>query len=294
MPQQTLSETVNILLTPQFYSVKKEPLPIKYAFQAKKIAPSLFDGFLENAENYEYYVYKEGEDWVFIAYDPATIHAFLESKGIKSEQVGKIFFAQQALASFSAPVLLGERDALVSINNSVVLVPKVALQKGMATITVDESFTPKHGIVSQGSFNSFISQKQAIALATLFSIFALTFFVEGQRYAQSSQDTQAEIAALLEEYPSLESAYTRQSIAEKYRAIDKNERKKRDSIKKLSGMFFKGVGLKSFKMNEKGFSVFFRCTDATVTKQLIALSKKEGFSSVKILSGNIVNIEGKL
>jgi hypothetical protein len=175
-----------------------------------------------------------------------------------------------------------------------VLVPKIALQKDIDTVTVNESFTPKHGIVLQGSFNSFISQKQAIALATLFTVFALTFFVEGWRYSQSSQDTQAEIAALLEEYPSLESEYTRQSIAEKYRAIDKNERTKRDSIKKLSGMFFKGVGLKSFKMNEKGFSIFFRCADAKVAQELITLSKKEGFSSVKKLSGNIVNIEEKL
>jgi len=294
MGQQSLSATVNIMLTPQFYILKKEALPVKYAFQAKKIAPSLFDGLLERADTYEYLVYKEEDAWVFIAYNLEEISRFLLSKGIKAEQVGKIFFAQQALSSFSAPVLLGARDALAAIDGSVVLVPQAALQESQGTVTFDDSFMPKNGIALQGALNTFISQKQAITLAALFSVFAMAFFVEGWRYGNDSQDTQAEIEALLEEYPALQSQYTRTSIAKKYRTIDTLERKKRDSIKTLAGMIFKGVKVDSFKMNDKGFSVKFKCSDAKVAKRLRELSKKVGFNSVKTLTGNMVSIEEKL
>jgi len=294
MAQQSLSDTVNIMLSPQFYTLKKETLPLKYAFQAKKIAPSLFDGLLENTEKYDYFVYREEEAWVFIAYDPEAINHFLVSKGIRPEQLGKIFFAQQALPFFTAPVLLGSKDALAAIDKTVVVIPRSALSENTETLTVDERFTPKHGIVLQGSFNSFLSQKQAIALAALFSLFALAFFVEGRRYAEGSEVTKAEIEALIEEYPALQSQYTRKSIAEKYRAIDKNERKKRDTVKTLGSMIFKGVTVDSFKMDDKGFSVRFKCADAKVAKHLKELSKKEGFPSVKTLTGNIVQIEEKL
>ena len=294
MPEQSLSDTVDIMLTPQFYSLKKEPLPLKYAFQAKKIAPSLFDGLLENREKYDYLVYKEGETWVFIAYDLGAINHFLVSKGIRSEQVGKIFFAQQALDFFTAPVLLGAKDALAAIDGSVVVIPQAALPEDAETLTFDERFTPKHGVVLQGAFNAFISKKQAIALATFFILFALAFFVEGWRYSRGSEVTKAEIEALIEEYPALQSQYTRKSIAEKYRTIDKNERKKRDTVKTLGAMIFKGVTVDTFKMDDKGFSVRFKCTDAKVAKHLKELSKNEGFSNVKTLTGNVVQIEAKL
>ena len=294
MAQQTLTETVNIMLTPQFYILKKVTLPVKYAFQAKKVAASMFDGLLENSQNYDYLVYKENDDWVFIAYDLKEISHFLSSKGISSDKVAKVFFAQQALSSFSAPVRLGSKDALASMDDTVVLVPQSALAENSKTVLMDEGFTPKNGISLHGAFSSFISQKQALGIAALFMLFALAFFVEGWRYSQSSQNTKAEITALIEEYPTLQSAYTRQSIAAKYRNIDKSEKKKRDMVKTLAGMIFKGVTVDTFKMNEKGFAVRFKCTDAKVAKHLRELAKKEGFPSVKTLTGNIVSIEEKL
>lgn len=294
MRQQELSQDVNIMLTPQFYTLKKEALPLKYAFQAKKIAPSLFDSLLENNESYDYFVYKEEEEWVFIAYSQKQISSFLSSKGIQAEQVGKIFFAQQALKLFSAPVLLGENNALTAIDNSVVLVPKTVLNENSKTLEFDDSFTPKSGVVLENSFHSFLSQKQAIGLAALFSIFAIIFFVEGWQYTNSSDDIKSEIRSLVEEYPSLQSQYTRQNVSQKYKTIDAKERRKREMIKTLGGMIFKGVKVDNFAMNDKGFKVMFNCNNEKVAKHLMELGKKIGFSSIKTLARNVVTIEEKL
>ena len=294
MPQQTLSAAVNIMLPPQFYTLKKETLPLKYAFQAKKIAPSLFEGLLEHTAKYDYIVYKEEEQWVFIAYDMDEIVAFLQSKGIEAEKVSKLFFAQQALHSFTNPVRLGERDALIAIKDVVVNIPQMALKEGLTVENVDESFTPKSGLTLNTSFHSYLTQKQSIALATLFTVFSIVFFVEGWRYGNSSAETKAEINALLEEYPSLQSQYTRKSIAEKYKTINRVERRKRDVVKTLAGMLFKGVEVETFKMDEKTFMIRYTCSDAKVAKRLREVAKKLGFSSVKTLTGNIVQIEEKL
>ena len=291
MEEQSLSDSVNIMLTPQFYTLKKKKLPIKYLYQAKKIAPSLFDGLLEDVQKYDYLVYKEDEEWIFIAYDLEAISNFLLSKGIKPEQVSKIFFAQQASSSFTAPVLLGEKDALVSLDDTVIVIPQIALKKKNDVVTFNDSFTPKRGVTPEGIGGSLLSKRQTIGLAAFFILFSILFFVEGWRYAHDSQATEEELQMLLEKYPSLQSQYSRENIAAKYQTIDKSERRKREVVKTLAGMIFKGVKVGSFSLNEKTFKVDFICSDAKVAKRLVLLAKKSEFNSAKVVAGNTVHIE---
>jgi hypothetical protein len=291
MEEQSLSDSVNIMLTPQFYTLKKKKLPIKYLYQAKKIAPSLFDGLLEDVQKYDYLVYKEDEEWIFIAYDLEAISNFLLSKGIKPEQVSKIFFAQQASSSFTAPVLLGEKDALVSLDDTVIVIPQIALKKKNDVVTFNDSFTPKRGVTPEGIGGSLLSKRQTIGLAAFFILFSILFFVEGWRYSHDSQATEEELQMLLEKYPSLQSQYSRENIAAKYQTIDKSERRKREVVKTLAGMIFKGVKVGSFSLNEKTFKVDFICSDAKVAKRLVLLAKKSEFNSAKVVAGNTVHIE---
>jgi hypothetical protein len=282
------------MLTPQYYTLKKEELPVKYLYQAKKIAPSLFDGLLEEVGSYEYLVYKEKEKWVFIAYNPGQIRSLLLSKGINPEQVGKIFFAQQAVEHFKAPVFLGENEALLALDDTVVVVPQEALDDEVESIPFTNDFTPKSGITLQGSYGSLFSLKQAIALASVFLLFAGMFFVEGWRYGNDSQAENEEIQRLLEAYPSLQSKMKRENIASKYMTIDTLERKKRDIVKSLAGMIFKGVTFISFTLNEKQFKALFSCSDAKVAKRLMELAKKEKFKTSKDAGSNDLWIEGTL
>lgn len=294
MKPVSVSDTVNIMLTPQFYTMKKETLPVKYLYQAKKIAPSLFDGLLERGIEYRYFVFKEEGGWVFIAYSPEKIVAFLKEKGILPEQVSRLFFAQQAINSFTGPVLLGEKEALVALNGTVVVVPRTALTEGFAPIVVESSFTPRSGIVLEGAASSILSDRQTIMLATVFLVFALMLFSEGWRYGNELKAGEQEMQRLLEEYPSLASKLKRENIAAKYKAIDRAERKKRDIVKTLAGMVFNGVTFRSFTMNEKNFQAKFSCRDARAAKRMSTMAKKAKFSVSQERGSNNVLIEGKL
>ncbi|TET87540.1 MAG: hypothetical protein E3J96_05245 [Sulfurovum sp.] len=294
MEHVSLSHSVNVMLTPQFYTLKKEPLPVKYLYQAKKIAPSLFDGLLEEGRSYEYLVFKEEGIWAFIAYDVDEITEFLSTKGIKAEQVSKLFFAQQSLSSFTDPVLLGKKEALVALDDAVVVVPQAALEEETKLLTFNDSFTPKTGVTLQGAYGSFLSMKQAMVLAIVFTIFAGMFFVEGWRYGNDSKAGEEEMQRLLEEYPSLQSKMQRKNIATKYKTIDTAERKKREVVKSLSRMIFKGVTLTSLALNEKSFKAQFSCSDAKVAKRLNELAKKEKLNTSKVSDGDDVQIEGTL
>lgn len=295
MKKVDLTEDVNVMLSPQFYTLKKEPLPVRYAYQAKRIAPSLFDGLLEGGKAYEYMVWREEEQWVFLAYDLETISTFLEEKGFDLAHVSTLFFAQQAVEHFVSPLALGENEALVVLENVVVVIPKTALgQDESPSLVFDESFTPKKGIVLHSAYGSLLTRKQTVILSTIFILLSFLFFVEGSRYSETTEEIQMQIEELLEDYPSLTSKYTRDSIISKYKTLDTLERKKRDIIKTLSGMIFKGVTLKAFAMNDKSFSVHFSCKDAQVLKRLKALAKKHHFKTVNVSRGYELKIEGAL
>ncbi len=294
MEPVSLTEAVNVMLPPQFYTIKKELLPLRYAYQAKKIAPSLFEGLL-GAGEYEYMVWKEDESWVFLAYDLEKITAFLESKGFALEHISKLFFAQQSVDLFDKPLLLGENDALVSLDHTVVVVPRGALaDEHTSLLAFDNSFMPKKGIVLSGAYGSVLSLKQASMLAAIFVLFALMFFIEGSRYSDDAQAGEAKMQELLSAYPTLQSTYTRESIMSKYKAIDTTERKKREIVKMASGMIFKGVTLSSLEIDAKRYKIHFTCKDAQVAKRLKQLAAKNNLKTSTVSRSNDLKIEGTL
>lgn len=285
---------INILLTPQFYTIKREEIPVNYAYQAKRIAPSLFEGLLDDAEQYKYFVSKEESGWLFIAYNPEEIKLLLENKGIQAEQVSKIYFAEQVSHLFTHPVLLGENEALVNLAGTMTVVPQTVLNADEKPMLVTHAFTPKKGVAFEGRGKSLISTNEAYTFAAIFTLFSIMYFVEGTRYSGSGAAEEAEMNTLLENYPSLESSYTRNSVATKYRTIDKKERKKREIIRSLSHMIFKGSTLSSLYIDSKKFKAQFSCKDAKVTKKLKELAKEEKFNTSKIANGNDLIIEGTL
>jgi len=290
----TSPDGINIMLTPQFYTVKRESLPVQYAYQAKRIAPSLFEGLLENTQEHKYFVDKEEEHWLFIAYDIEKIKSFLTSKGIEIANVSKMFFAEQSIAKFKAPVLLGEKDALVNLEGTMTIIPQVVLQEEEKPMPFDASFTPKKGVALEGRSTSILESTEAYTLAAILALFAVIYFVEGSRYTNENAAQEEEMRLLLEDYPSLQSNYTRESIATKYRTIDKKERKKRDIIKALSHMIFKGSTLTSLVMDDKKFQATFTYTDANIKKKLKDLAKKEKFNISEISKSNNLTIGGSL
>ena len=293
MGNMNLKERINIMVTPQFYTLKKEVLPVKYAYQAKKIAPSLFEGLLEEGASYEYMVFKENDIWTFIAYDIEKISDFLISKGIDKAMVSKLFFAEQAKENLTSALPLGEKDALVLLDDTVVVVPQTALSEEESFLSFGKEFTPKKGISLQGEMGSVLNKKQAYMFAALFLLFAGLFIAEGARYGDGKAG-EKELQTLYASHPSLQSSYTREGVVKKYRDLDTQERKKRDSIKDLSSIIFKGVTLTSLHVDDKKFKAMYVCVSAQVSKKLQELAKKFHYSVKPVKNSFNVEIEGTI
>jgi len=294
MASLSLNQLINVMLTPQFYTMKKEALPIKYHYQAKRIAPSLFDGLLESEKQYAFFVFKEEENWVFIAYNPEEIRTFLESKGLSLEYVSEVFFAQQAKEAFIDPFILSEKEVLLTIDDIVTVIPRAVLSQEYSSVHFDEQFTPKSGVSLSSSRYTLLNQKEALILSTIFTLFAGAFFLEGWKAQQSVKIEQQKIATLFEAYPSLQSKMQRESIGLKYQTIDTKERHKRDTIKTLASFLFKGVTLTSYEMKKTHFKAVFTCENQKIRDKLYAFAKKSHFKVTEGKGTHVVVIEGRL
>ncbi|MDM5272616.1 hypothetical protein PGH07_10580 [Sulfurovum sp. zt1-1] len=291
MQSMEIKQPVNVMLTPQFYTLKKEILPIKFAYQAKRIAASLFEGMLPEGRTYDYFVFKEGEYWVFIAYALEEITEFFKSKGLSPEYISKLFFAQQSVPSFSNPYLLDDKEVLAVLNDIVVVMPKSAVEDESINTALDIP-NPKKSIAIQSAYASVLSLKESLGFAAIFILLAVLFIIEGVRYGGDTQSGMQELESLMAANPSLSSQYTRKNIVTKYRKLDDVERKKRDAVKVLIGMIYKGVELKTLHIDEKSFRANYMVKEDKTIKLMESEAKKAKFTVQKVTDG--ITVEGKL
>jgi len=289
-----MDSAFDIMLSPQFYTYKHEELPVRFHFQARKLAPSVLENLLPEGESYDYFVFREGSGWGFIAYDPEQVSHFLKEHSIAVEKISKLFFAQQAVEKFAKPISLTENEALWSVQQTVTVVPRMLLSEETEYQAFSSTFRPSKGKSFGAGSRSIIGTRDAIVAGVAFAAFALMFAAEGVRYQLVTDTLQNKVDTLLQDYPSLQSRYTRENIAQKYRKIDKEERHKREVLKKLSSLLLPGVELESLLLEGKRFAVVLKCPDEKSVVRVQSLAKEKQFKTSRIGSENLVKIEGRL
>ncbi|WP_024955741.1 hypothetical protein [Sulfurospirillum arcachonense] len=99
-----LTQMSDLLLSPEFYWVKKVTLNVKFAYEVKKMAESIFDGFLPSGD-YEYKVFKVApNEYILVAYDIKLIQDELIQLGIDMDFVANIYTLQSEFLQINAKV----------------------------------------------------------------------------------------------------------------------------------------------------------------------------------------------
>lgn len=292
MNRTVSQESVDIVVSPQFYTLKREEIPVKYEYQAKKVAPSVFDGILDIPAPVSYFVYREEKRWVFIAYNMQEILDFLEEKGIAPQRVRKIFFAQQFASSFHGVVRLGEKEALMKIGEDIAVVPTSGIENTQFDV-LDSSTLPKKWLRPQTSGVSLFNTKQALWLAAIFAVFGIVWFAEGTRYTEAVDVLKDQRISYDIKYPAMGNSYTRNSILKKYRNIDIRERRKRDVVRRIFSVLSSGVTLQRMDIGNKSYSAQIAVSSNAVSIQLDTLLKQAGLTKERT-DGKTVYIKGTL
>ena len=296
MPEPKKASKYDCLLTPQFYIMQDEELPVKYAFQAKKLARSLLDDFLDDNKEYEFIVEKLDENrWRFFAYAPKDIEEFLAKFDITPKQIKTIYFSDQ-IANILAkvPLSLDESNALVLLDSKATIIPKSMLDSAVFA-NFNAKMRPKKGF----AFKATASQakdatidRSTVIVAGLFILIALAFLAEAFSYKKASKAQEEKLLALYDTAPALSSSLTRQSIKEKYERIEKRQRSIREQLKNFSQLSSKKSILEELQLNDKNIEAKFR-VDPSEVKRVKAITANTSLS-YKDAKDGVLKIQGAL
>jgi hypothetical protein len=292
MEPVSLKQSVEIILTPEFYTLIREALDIKFAYQAKQIAESLFDDYLDD-KTYQYHVTKHEGYWYFYAYNIEEIESFLESVGIEKHRVSKIYFAQELKDALTEPVQLSDTTALQTIEGIVTLIPTRLIDPNVPLKKLDLNTLKLHSGVSIGaSHASLVSLKETILLSSLFVILGTVLIFEGNRIKSSIAKENNQLITLLSNNSSYGSKMIRQNILEKYKPIDRIERAKRQAIQDLSKLLSANSELTSLTIEKSTLKADIKTSNSSMSKQIIQNAKAKKFKSS--IHGQTVHLEKHL
>lgn len=119
----------SIILSPQFYWVKRVELPVTSEYKAKKLAPSIFEGSLPH-DKFEYTVKfeKERGTFILIAYDKEEIFAQIKKNFFSSAKISGIYFAQYELVNLETCIAIDDIISLGNVDGLLIQVPSRCVQ----------------------------------------------------------------------------------------------------------------------------------------------------------------------
>ncbi len=294
MEKPPKAKKYDIMLSPQFYIIKKEQLPIKYNFQAKKVAPSILDEFIGDISEYEIITQKEGNLWSFIAYKPKEVETFLKQFGIMPDQIGNLYFSDQIVKELKKiPINLDEK-ALSAIDGYATIIPKTMLTTNQIR-PFSQNLRPKKAFTFKSSTklknSSYAISKGAVAFSIILSLIGAAFFAEALTYQKALKLKQDRLDEILAQNQSLSSDLTREAIKKKYESKEKRQRAIREAIKTFSALSSKKSILQKLELQKDKIVATFKVDSKEIKHfKSIAITNR-----LKIRqNGNIIVVEEKL
>ena len=220
-------EKITLILSPAYYWFQKENLNITMR-QAKKIAPSIFEGTIPPGE-YSYFVQKCDDGFCFYAYEEKKILKALKDAGIAPGQVKRVYAAQMVFANLKEPIMI-EDLIIASEDGTVVVLPKniAAIEAKKADLSTLQ--LPKKSLPVRLYASDFISHRYMRTVIAILLIAIFLYALEFYRYNQVIKQLEAKEEAVKERYGLPPTTLQLQSILAKYEKVQKEQLALRETL----------------------------------------------------------------
>jgi hypothetical protein len=282
----------NIILSPSLYWVKKAQLPLKYAHEVKKLAPSLFEDILP-AGNYSYVVYKEQDYFLLFAYEDKQIISLLQEKNIALGAIKSIHFAQSMLETHEGVYGIDEERVITSQERIVLLLPREWFDD-IQTLDI-ASLKPSKKEIKLQQFNHIISAKTLYSITAI--LFAFFLLLAGEYFLLKKQNNHIETQkdALFASYNLKPTMMQNKAILAKYKKIDTRQKELRQYIYLiLKTPLAKGQKITNLSYNNSMIKIDFSGIDQERALPLINKLKKEKIPYKTRTNKNTFVVEIKL
>jgi len=224
---------IDLILSPSLYWFRAESLPVKTVFQARKLAPSVFDAIIPEG-TYSYHVLKRGEEYWLFAYNEERVIDAVVRSGIRPADVRNIYFAQTECAALEKPLRLNATRILSSVDGVATELPA-----RYAADTEDlRRFFETH--VRQGPAvgitlyrSTLLDKKQFKRLSIVAAVFALLYGIEYFAARHQLQTVLDEKEKIADTYRLPQTSFERNGLIDALGKKQKRQLRLRETAKAL-------------------------------------------------------------
>ena len=264
--KEKLFEKSDLVLSPEFYWAKKTTLNLRYAYEASKMATSVFDGILP-AGTFKFKVFKlDKNEFIFIAYDTQSIIKKLEDMGVDMHLVEKIYVAQSEFMDGDVALKINGTYAIASSAGVITYVPLKFLNSSIDT-NVDDVLEEKklsaNYIYSKSFQNININSKESNLILWLLAILVSMLFLNVLKSQRDRNFLVEQKNSLVQKYNLPKTTFQIKSMQDELSGVDLQQNSLKEAIIYLGKFglskeeFF---SLLSYKKSHLKFSVRLNST----------------------------------
>ncbi len=276
----------DIILSPEYYWVKRVELPVKNERAALKLAPSIYEGSLPSGE-YAYMAQKSGDKFIIIAYNREEISNQLQKQIVLPAKIKNVYFTQNELQSIKECTTVNENAALTNMNDLIIQVPRSCTNSKDTLQTMLNEMSLSNKKVALSSLeNEVIDKKDFMLAAVLASLLLGAFLVEYGLYKNEISKVEDKRASIIKKYDLPRTSIQLKSIKSTLSSTYKKQKRFRDILYSISKLHLnKGEYIESISENEKESTLVLHILDAKRESVI-----KNQFAKVFTLKGS--NVQG--
>ncbi len=226
---QKITSKSNIILSPEFYWAKKVALNVHFAYEVKKMAPSLFDGALPSGD-FEYTVFKISKNnYIVVAYDILSIKEKLRQLGIKTELIERVYIAQSEFGSDDISLRVNDTCGMTMLDGVLVYTCLSFIDSDiMVEDVIKNRKLTKNYIYSKQITK--IEPKQLTLLIWMIFLMSSILVLDIAKLYKSDNQLSTQKEDFIRENSLPQTSYQLKSVQDELQSIDKTQTDLRESI----------------------------------------------------------------
>ena len=294
--QISLNEPSDILLSPEYYWIKRVQLPVTSRYEARKLAKSIFEDHLPDSEGYRFIVSSTNTkgSFIILAYHPDEIKKRLEKQIENPTKIRKIYFSQFAFSCTRSCIAIDTRSALQCVDGVILYTPVSCQERDTKSVEdVIRSMPKMHHFMR---FYEDSDQVPESSVRQTILVLLLLFVVYGAEigwylFKKHEIDSKQQQIAKRYEMPATTMQYD--SIVKRLEKTESEQRHKRRLLRIVSHLPVEGTfKLEKLSLSDDTLKLCWRQKDTKTEKTILEylarnvsirkISHKNGLSEVVI------------
>ncbi len=231
-----LDEPVNVILSPQYYWVKKAELPVSRLYEAKKYAPAIFEEHLPKQQHFRYIVtaLSDKNRFIILAYDAEEIFGMLEKQIGDFSKVKKVFFSQFELADMPQCLTVTKETSLHRADDLILYAPTPCANEEDVEHYIENLKLSRHFITPVSLTQELVSSRVAYSVIAALTLLSVGFGLEYLYHLREKRHIAQEMEKIAQRYHLPATSMQRESILRSLQKKEQAQKRVRELLHTVS------------------------------------------------------------